>query len=63
MEMVKILVMNKANINGSTYTKGAEVHFNAWEIANLKNDEVMLKYLESKGAKRHSGMQQTKEPH
>ena len=58
MEMVKVLIENKANINGSTYTKGAEVHFNAWEIANLKNDEVMLKYLESKGAKRHSGMQQ-----
>lgn len=58
MEMVKVLIENKANINGSTYAKGAEVHFNAWEIANLKNDEVMLKYLESKGAKRHSGMQQ-----
>ena len=38
MEMVKVLIENKANINGSTYTKGAEVHFNAWEIANLKND-------------------------
>ena len=59
MEMVKVLVMNKANVNGSTYAKDAEVHFNAWEIANLKNDEVMLKYLESKGAKRHPGIQQT----
>ena len=50
--------MKKANINGSTYTKDAEMHFNAWEIANLKNDETMLKYLESKGAKRHPGIQQ-----
>ena len=58
MEMVKVLVMNKANINGSTYAKDATMHFNAWEIANLKNDEVMLKYLESKGAKRHPGIQQ-----
>ena len=58
MEMVKVLIANKANINGSTYAKDATMHFNAWEIANLKNDEVMLKFLESKGAKRHPGIQQ-----
>ena len=58
MEMLKVLIAHKANVNGSTYAKDATMHFNAWEIANLKNDEVMLKYLESKGAKRHPGIQQ-----
>ena len=56
MEMLKILIVNKAAINGSTYAKNATIHFNPWEIANIKNDEVMLKFLESKGAKRHPGI-------
>jgi len=56
MEMLKILIANKAAINGSTYAKDAIIHFNPWEIANIKNDEAMLKFLESKGAKRHPGI-------
>lgn len=58
MEMLKLLLDYKANVNGSTYVKDAPMHFNPWEIANLKNNESMLKFLESKGAKRHPGIQQ-----
>ena len=40
MEMLKLLLDYKANVNGSTYVKDAPMHFNPWEIANLKNNEV-----------------------
>lgn len=63
MEVVKLLLDNKANINGSTYTKDVRVNFNAWEMANPKSfgsgNQEMFDFLVSKGAKSHPGVNNT----
>ena len=37
IDIVKLLLDHKANINGSTYIKNTKVNFNAWEMANPKS--------------------------
>ena len=53
MEILKLLVDNKANVNGSTFEPELD-QLNPWEIANDNENEEMLKYLASKGAMKHS---------
>tara|TARA_Y100001963_G_scaffold9555_1_gene12261 strand:- start:261 stop:1811 length:1551 start_codon:yes stop_codon:yes gene_type:complete len=58
-DIVKLLVENKANVNGSTFEPELD-QLNPWEIANDNGNEEMLKYLVSKGAMKHSGRGQVK---
>jgi len=53
MEIVTLLLDNKANINGSTYNKEDKFHYNAWELANTNGYKAMLNYLKSRGAEKH----------
>tara|TARA_R100000008_G_scaffold84743_1_gene72952 strand:- start:1495 stop:3039 length:1545 start_codon:yes stop_codon:yes gene_type:complete len=59
MEIVKLLLENKANANGSTYLPEQE-QLNPWEIANDNAYEDMLDYLVSKGARKHESRGQYK---
>ena len=59
MEILKLLVDNKANVNGSTFEPELD-QLNPWEIANDNENEEMLKYLVSKGAMKHSSRGQVK---
>jgi len=56
--IVKILLENKANINGSTYCKEDKHHLNAWEIANHIGNKEIFDYLVSKGAQSHPSRSQ-----
>ena len=58
-DIVKLLVENKANVNGSTFDPEPD-KLNPWEIANDNENEEMLKYLVSKGAMKHSERGQVK---
>ena len=58
-DIVKLLVENKANVNGSTFEPELD-QLNPWEIANDNENEEMLKYLVSKGAMKHSERGQVK---
>ena len=58
-DIVKLLVENKANVNGSTFEPELD-QLNPWEIANDNENEEMLKYLVSKGAMKHSTRGQVK---
>ena len=58
-DIVKLLVENKANVNGSTFDPELD-QLNPWEIANDNENEEMLKYLTSKGAMKHSTRGQVK---
>ena len=58
-DIVKLLVENKANVNGSTFDPEPD-KLNPWEIANDNENEGMLKYLVSKGAMKHSERGQVK---
>jgi len=58
-DIVKLLVENKANVNGSTFEPELD-QLNPWEIANDNKNEEMLKYLVSKGAMKHSTRGQVK---
>ena len=58
-DIVKLLVENKANVNGSTFEPELD-QLNPWEIANDNENEEMLKYLVSKGAAKHSTRGQVK---
>ena len=58
-DIVKLLVENKANVNGSTFEPELD-QLNPWEIANDNENEEMLKYLVSKGAMKHSSRGQVK---
>lgn len=62
-DIVKLLVENKANVNGSTFEPELD-QLNPWEIANDNENEEMLKYLVSKGAMKHSerGQKKYKKP-
>tara|TARA_B100000214_G_scaffold280114_1_gene209820 strand:+ start:737 stop:2329 length:1593 start_codon:yes stop_codon:yes gene_type:complete len=55
INIVKLLLDAKANINGSTFNKNDLFHFNAWEIANANSSNVMLEYLVKRGACKHPG--------
>ena len=59
IDILKLLVDNKANVNGSTFEPELD-QLNPWEIANDNENEEMLKYLVSKGAMKHSGRGQKK---
>lgn len=59
MEILKLLVDNKANVNGSTFEPELD-QLNPWEIANDNENEEILKYLVSKGAMKHSSRGQKK---
>jgi len=59
LEIVKLLLENKANVNGSTFEPELD-QLNPWEIANDNENEEMLKYLVSKGAMKHSERGQVK---
>ena len=59
MEILKLLVDNKANVNGSTFEPELD-QLNPWEIANDNENEEILKYLVSKGAMKHSSRGQVK---
>jgi len=59
MEILKLLVDNKANVNGSTFEPELD-QLNPWEIANDNENEEMLKYLVSKGAMKRSDRGQKK---
>ena len=59
MDILKLLVDNKANVNGSTFEPELD-QLNPWEIANDNENEKMLKYLVSKGAAKHSTRGQVK---
>ena len=59
LDIVKLLVENKANVNGSTFEPELD-QLNPWEIANDNENEEMLKYLVSKGAMKHSERGQVK---
>ncbi len=59
LEIVKLLLENKANVNGSTFEPELD-QLNPWEIANDNENEEMLKYLVSKGAMKHSTRGQVK---
>ena len=50
--MIKLLVDNKANVNGSTFEPELD-QLNPWKIANDNENEEILKYLVSKGAAKH----------
>ena len=58
-DILKLLVENKANVNGSTFEPELD-QLNPWEIANDNKNEEMLKYLVSKGAMKHSTRGQVK---
>ena len=58
-DIVKLLVENKANVNGSTFEPELD-QLNPWEIANDNENEEILKYLVSKGAMKHSSRGQVK---
>ena len=47
IDILKLLVDNKANVNGSTFEPELD-QLNPWEIANDNENEEMLKYLVSK---------------
>ncbi len=49
IDILKLLVDNKANVNGSTFEPELD-QLNPWEIANDNENEEILKYLVSKGA-------------
>jgi len=53
INIVKLLLDAKANINGSTYNPNDQFHYNAWEIANANNSNVMLDYIVKRGACKH----------
>ena len=59
IDILKLLVDNKANINGSTFEPELD-QLNPWEIANDNKNEEILKYLVSKGAMKHSSRGQVK---
>ena len=59
IDILKLLVDNKANVNGSTFEPELD-QLNPWEIANDNGNEEMLKYLVSKGAMKHSERGQKK---
>ena len=59
IDILKLLVDNKANVNGSTFEPELD-QLNPWEIANDNENEEMLKYLLSKGATKHSERGQKK---
>jgi len=59
MEILKLLVDNKANVNGSTFEPELD-QLNPWEIANDNENEEILKYLVSKGATKHGSRGQKK---
>ena len=59
MSILKLLIDNKANVNGSTFEPELD-QLNPWEIANDNENEEMLKYLVSKGAAKHSTRGQVK---
>ena len=59
MDILKLLIDNKANVNGSTFEPELD-QLNPWEIANDNENEEMLKYLASKGATKHSERGQKK---
>ena len=59
VNILKLLVDNKANVNGSTFEPELD-QLNPWEIANDNENEEMLKYLVSKGAMKHSSRGQVK---
>ena len=59
IDILKLLVDNKANVNGSTFEPELD-QLNPWEIANDNENEEMLKYLVSKGAMKHSSRGQVK---
>ncbi len=59
IDILKLLVDNKANVNGSTFEPELD-QLNPWEIANDNGNEEMLKYLVSKGAMKHSERGQVK---
>jgi len=59
MNILKLLIDNKANVNGSTFEPELD-QLNPWEIASDNENEEMLKYLASKGAMKHSERGQKK---
>ena len=59
IDILKLLVGNKANVNGSTFEPELD-QLNPWEIANDNENEEILKYLVSKGAMKHSSRGQVK---
>jgi len=59
IDILKLLVDNKANVNGSTFEPELD-QLNPWEIANDNENEEILKYLVSKGAMKHSTRGQVK---
>ncbi len=55
IDIIKLLLKNKATINGSTYNKKDIVHLNPYEIAYNNGNEGLLEFLKNNGAKSHPG--------